>query len=319
MTAAVVLIGIAAAFGIGKLTGVSSPKGQGPQTQDIGGTSVPIKGPSDIAKAHEEPLGAVTAPSTASDQPERVAPSPEASGGAETVLLPGDVPLDMVWIPAGTFLMGYPDTEQDPGPVQAPQHQVTLSRGFWMGKYEFTQAQWLAVMGSNPSNFTGDLSRPVEQVSWNDIQGLLTTLNAQTGKTFRLPTEAEWEYACRAGTTTRFYWGDDAGYTEIGNYAWSGTNSDWKTHPVGQKMPNAWGLYDMSGNVCEWCQDWCGGYPSGPVTDPAGPSSSTSRVYRGGQWNNYPKDCDDCRSAYRCGSTPDARWRSSGFRVVRTS
>jgi len=224
--------------------------------------------------------------------------------------------IQFVWIPAGTFMMGRYAGEQDSNSDEDPQHQVTLTQGFWMGKYEVTQAQWQAVMGSNPSYFTGDMSRPVESISWDDItqpNGFLDKLNqANPGLTFRLPTEAEWEYACRAGTTTRFYWGDDPSYSQIGTYAWYYDNSGDTTHPVGQKTPNAWGLYDMSGNVWEWCQDWYGSYAAGAVSDPQGPSTGTFRVLRGGCWNYVVRFC---RSAPRLSYSPDSRSFVSGVRL----
>ncbi|MBI5091162.1 MAG: SUMF1/EgtB/PvdO family nonheme iron enzyme [Candidatus Hydrogenedentes bacterium] len=236
------------------------------------------------------------------------------AGTEQTVLLPGAVPLVMLWCPPGTFMMGRLPGEQDSFPTEDALHQVTLTQGFWVGKYEVTQAQWVAVTGSNPSHFTGD-NRPVEQVSWNGAQAFITALNAYTGKTFRLPSEAEWEYACRAGTTTRFYWGDDASYAQIGGYAWYSDNSGATTHDVGGKLPNAWGLYDMSGNVFEWCQDWWfGSYPSGAVIDPTGASSGSNRVVRGGSW--YFSN-GNARSASHRLSGPDATSDRVGFRLAK--
>jgi len=236
---------------------------------------------------------------------------PEAT--AETIMLPGNVPLEMVWIPAGTFLMGRYPGEQDSDPNEVPEHQVTLSQGFWMGKYEVTQAQWEAVMGSSPAYFSG-ANRPVEWVSWSEVQSFITALNGLTGETFRLPTEAEWEYACRGGTTTRFYWGDDPTYRQIGNYAWYGSNSGSQTQDVGAKLPNGFDLYDMSGSVWEWCQDWCGAYPSGSVTDPTGPASGPYRIGRGGSWTHNGRAC---RSAARYGHGPSSASNNLGFRLSR--
>ncbi len=208
--------------------------------------------------------------------------------------------IEFIWCSPGAFMMGSPSTETDRSPDEI-QHQVTLTRGFWMGKYEVTQAQWESVMGTNPSYFKGkDL--PVEQVSWDDVQAFLTKLNQQGKGAFRLPTEAEWEYACRAGTTTAFCFGDAP--AQLGDYAWYNQNSGGQTHPVGQKRPNAWGLYDMHGNVYEWCQDWFGDYPIGAVTDPPGSTSGSDRVNRGGGWNYSP---GGCRSAIRY-------WNSPGYR-----
>jgi eukaryotic-like serine/threonine-protein kinase len=172
----------------------------------------------------------------------------------------------MVWIPPGTFLIGSPEDEVDRSENEGPQTQVTLTQGFWMGKHEVTQGEYLAVVGSNPSYFNGvqgetdygtDLNRPVESVSWDDAVAYCAALTAReraAGRApmsyaYRLPTEAEWEYACRAGTTTRFSYGDDPGYTHLRDYAWYEGNSERQTHPVGQKLPNPWGLYDMHGNV----------------------------------------------------------------------
>jgi formylglycine-generating enzyme required for sulfatase activity len=225
--------------------------------------------------------------------------------------------------------MGSPDTEEDRGDDEGPQ-QVTLD-GFWVGEYQVTQEQWTAVMGSNPSYFQGGQNgipagtntdnSPVEQVSWNDCQTFITALNAhimttgQGAAMFRLPTEAEWEYACRAGTTTRFYWGNDLSYTAVGNYAWNYGNSGNQTRGVGLLLPNAWGLYDMSGNVYEWCQDWYGPYLGAAQTNPTGPASGSYRVLRGGSWSS---PVSYCRSAYRHFSIPDRTYYCFGFRVVRT-
>ena len=226
--------------------------------------------------------------------------------------LGGGVDLELVWIPPGEFMMGSPSDEWGRDSVEHPQHTVRITRGFWLGKYEVTQAQWQSVIGSNPSHFKGDGSLPVEQVSWDDCQEFLRKPNARVkGGRFRLPTEAEWEYACRAGTSTRFGFGDSDG--DLGDYAWYGDNSGSKTHRVGEKKPNAWGLHDMHGNVCEWCEDWYGDYPSGTVTDPTGPSSGSYRVNRGGSWINYPRYC---RSARRNRLTPEDRDGTLGFRVV---
>ena len=173
--------------------------------------------------------------------------------------------IEFVWIEPGTFLMGAAD-------LGFTEHEVTISRGFYLGKYEITQGQWESVMGSNPSYFGGS-NRPVEQVSWNDVQEFIGRLNEAAGEeVYRLPTEAEWEYACRAGTTTRWSFGDDEG--QLGEYAWyTGNNSPYGTKEVGTKRPNPWGLYDMHGNVWEWCQDWYGSYTSDSQIDPAGPAA----------------------------------------------
>ncbi len=192
-------------------------------------------------------------------------------------------------------------------------HETTLSNGFWLSRYEVTQARWKAVTGAEPSSADGD-TLPVEQVSWEDAQDFLILLNAaSSGATYRLPTEAEWEYACRAGSTTRFPWGNDPMETEIDENAWYSANAN-ETHPVGRKRPNAWGLYDMNGNVSEWCQDWYGAYPSGPVTDPVGSIAGTYRVIRGGDWGEAAVYC---RSAARNNQSPSQKNGFLGLRLLR--
>jgi formylglycine-generating enzyme required for sulfatase activity len=217
--------------------------------------------------------------------------------------------MTFVKIPAGTFMMGSPDSEPGRNLDEGPQHQVTISKAFELQTTEVTQSQWQAVMGSNPSYFKGpDL--PVEQVSWDDAQAFIAKLNAKNdGYRYRLPTEAEWEYAARAGTT-----GPYAG--DLGAMAWYAPNSGGTTHPVGTKTPNAWGLYDMHGNVMEWVQDWYDGYSSSAVTDPVGPSSGSARVLRGGGW---AYESQNCRSADRDSSSPDYRGGPLGLRLLRTS
>jgi len=175
-----------------------------------------------------------------------------------------------------------------------------------MGKYPVTQAQWEAAMGNNPSHFKGP-DRPVECVSWNEAQEFLKKLSAKGEGRFRLPTEAEWEYAARAGSRE-----DRCGPVE--EISWYDGNSDWQTHPVGQKLPNAWGLHDMLGNVWEWCQDWFGEYPKGPVTDPKGPNSGEYRELRGGSWGGDP---GVLRASGRCGGGPGDGGNILGFRCVR--
>lgn len=198
----------------------------------------------------------------------------------------------------------------------APPHSVTVSKAFYIGTTEVTQGQWYAVSGINPSHFSscGDTC-PVEMVSWNDIQTFLTTLNAKGEGLYRLPTEAEWEYAARAGTTGPY------SYDESNRrlYAWYGganadSNSSYSTHPVATKLPNPWGLYDMHGNVSEWVQDWEGPYTSSPVIDPRGAEEGTKRVNRGGSWNSRD---DYLRVAMRSSGIPESRSKSHGFRLVR--
>jgi formylglycine-generating enzyme required for sulfatase activity len=252
-----------------------------------------------------------------------------------TILIPdskgGNVPIELNAIPAGTFWMGSSDVA-DSG--AQPVHQVTLSQNFFISTDLVTQGQWLAVMKNNPSFFTAangyasaGLKNPVEKVSWDDIAtttgttytcfldalNTATTTQLPAGWSFRLPTEAEWEYACRAGTTTAYYWGDDATGTQIGSYAWYTVNSGGMTQPVGNLLPNAWGLYDMSGNVWEWCQDRFSVYSSNSETDPVGPATGSYRLNRGGYWGWYS---NYCRSAFRSNNAQTSRVNSIGFRVV---
>src|SRR5215470_8127223 len=186
----------------------------------------------------------------------------EAQSAPEKTLT-NRIGMEFVLIPAGTFKMGSNTGDPDERPV----HQVTISKAFYMGKYEVTQDQWQAVMGTNPSALPGDANRPVEQVAWNEAQAFISKLNAmEGGQLYRLPTEAEWEYAARAGSPSVYSFGNDP--KQLGEYAWYRGNAEHRTHPVGQKKPNAWGLHDMLGNVWEWVQDWEGKYASEAVTDP---------------------------------------------------
>ncbi len=213
-------------------------------------------------------------------------------------------------VPAGTFTMGSPSNEENRSSDET-QHSVTISKPFYCGKFEVTQAQWKQVMGTSLSNFQGS-ENPVEQVSWDECQTFLQKLCELEGVpqgTYRLLTEAQWEYACRAGTAGK-YAGD------LNSMAWYRSNSERKTHPVGTKQANAWGMYDMHGNVWEWCNDWFGDYPSGSVTDPTGVSSASNRVYRGGSWDD---DARYCRSANRSRRAPGHRSYYLGFRLMRTA
>jgi formylglycine-generating enzyme required for sulfatase activity/tetratricopeptide (TPR) repeat protein len=212
------------------------------------------------------------------------------------------VAFDFCLIPSGSFAMG----DKSNGPI----HRVTISSDFYLGKYPVTQAQWHAIMGSNPSKFIGaDL--PVEQVSWEDCQEFIMRLNATTKDSYRLPTEAEWEYACRAGSTGKYCFGDSEAL--LGDYAWYSANSDSQTHPVGKKKPNCWGLHDMHGNVWEWCNDWYGDYTAAALTDPCGAATGIDRVPRGGGWYD---EAADATSAGRGGGVPDGRFTHLGFRLV---
>ncbi len=230
----------------------------------------------------------------------------------ETRQLPTNVTIEFVQIPAGEFRMG--STDLGAYKEEQPVHKVIISQPFYLGKTEVTQEQWRAVMGNNPSLFKGD-DRPVEQVSWDDVQEFIRRLNDKEGKAvYRLPTEAEWEYAARAGSTTAFSFGDDS--SQLGEYAWYSENSGRETHPVGSRKANVWGLYDMHGNVWEWVQDWYGQYTPETITDPSGPESGSVRVCRGGGWVS---DARLCRSASRNSGTPDLRGSNLGFRLLRTA
>jgi formylglycine-generating enzyme required for sulfatase activity len=230
-------------------------------------------------------------------------------GKTEVIDLGNDVKLEMVLVPAGKFMMGSPESEKDRLKDET-QHEVTLTKPFYMGKYEVTQEQWEAVMGKNPSRTKG-AKLPVTKVSWEDCQEFIKKLNKKTDGGYRLPTEAEWEYACRAGTTTAYSFGDkitpkDANYDD---------SKIRKPVAVGSYKPNAFGLYDMHGNVWEWCEDWYGDYPAGAVTDPKGPAKGEKRVLRGGSFVSYESEA---RSSNRGSDTPTNRGDSGGFRVART-
>ncbi len=250
-----------------------------------------------------------------------------ASGSAKlSFSLNGGLMLEMVAIPPGTFTMGSPETEQGRDSWESPSHPVTFAQAFHIGEKEVTQGQWLAVMGSNPSLGPSGPTYPVDNVSYDDItspiSGFLARLNGMTaavrppGAAFRLPTEAEWEYAARATSTSRYFWGNDPSAAIFPSYGWFGWNSGNLLHPSGEKLPNAWGLYDVSGNVMEWCHDFYGIYPSAAQTDPVGPSSGTERVLRGGAAADHP---DHCRSARRVNALPTLRGAHMGFRVVLAS
>ncbi len=216
--------------------------------------------------------------------------------------------IEMVLVKGGTFQMGSNDGDSNEKPI----HEVSVD-DFYLSKYEVTQKQWVAIMGNNPSYFKGD-NLPVESVSWNDVQQFIRKLNTKTGVSFRLPTEAEWEYAARGGNKSKGY--KYSGSDNVGSVAWYSGNSNNKTHPVGTKQPNELGLYDMSGNVWEWCADWYGGdyYSKSPYENPTGPATGASRVNRGGSWND---GAGGVRCANRNDSDPDSSDNDLGFRRCR--
>jgi len=228
--------------------------------------------------------------------------------------------IEFAYCPPGYFFMGCKPDESGCSLEEQPQHQVTFAQGFYISKHEITQVQWWAVMGTRPSRHRGILlfktaDQPVDSVTWSDTQNFLAALNAaRPGTQYRLPSEAEWEYACRAGTTTRYYWGDDPDNLLMPAYAWVPANSDKKTHPAGQLEPNAWGICDMSGNVWEWVQDyWHSSYDSAPLDGSARETpASDLRVVRGGSYTNNL----GCRCAFHGGYAPEIRNRDYGFRIV---
>jgi len=231
--------------------------------------------------------------------------------------------IEFVWIPAGSFEMGSIKTADELSALygdsatlflpEHPQHHVAITNGFWLGKYEVTQAQWAALMESNPSFDVGD-TLPVERVSWCDCQEFIHLLNETGEGRFRLPTEAEWEYACRAGSTSEFYYGNDV--VSFGQYGWSLENALGGTQAVGGRLPNAWNLFDMMGNVDEWCLDWYSDsyYAESPSADPVGPDSGEQRVHRGGNYDSTP---GLCRPAYRASAAQDSSGPVTGLRIIR--
>ncbi|MGD2009870.1 MAG: formylglycine-generating enzyme family protein [Desulfobacterales bacterium] len=222
--------------------------------------------------------------------------------------------MEFVLVPSGSFRMGGDKILEQAEDHETPRHIVKFSKTFFIGKYEVTQAQWSAIMDNNPSEFKDD-RRPVERVSWNDVQAFIHKLNniEETNK-YRLPTEAEWEYAARADSESSYTFGSDTNI--LSQYAWYRNNSGGETHPVGQLNPNAWGLYDMHGNVHEWCQDWFDRkyYSQSPSNAPSGPLTGLAKALRGGDWGS-----EDwyCRCASRSLSSPDRRSDRLGFRLIR--
>ena len=231
-------------------------------------------------------------------------PKPKVAYKNKTFTVNG-VSFNMVYVAGGTFQMGSNVGDYDEKPV----HSVTLS-DYYIGQTEVTQELWQAVMGSNPSDFKG-AKNPVNNVSWNDCQEFIIKLNRLTGGRFRLPTEAEWEYAARGGNKSRGYIFSGSDY--LGSVAWYEDNSGDEVHPIGSKSANELGLYDMSGNVFEWCSDWYGSYPSSPQTNPTGASSGSGRVLRGG---GYCFKESNCRTAFRSSIVPASRFYSFGFRLA---
>ena len=251
------------------------------------------------------------APGPASQAQSAPAVNPLPSNPQQGTAWENSIGMKLVWIPPGAFEMGSDHGESNEKPI----HTVKISKGYYMGIYEVTQEQYQKVMGTNPSEFKGDDNLPVETVSWNDAVKFCENFSQKEGKTYRLPTEAEWEYACRAGTTSEYSFGDSE--SQLVDYAWYNQNSGTSSHPVGTLKPNAWGLYDMHGNLWEWCQDWYAEdwYSKGPPENPLNESygDKANRVLRGGSWINF---ASTCRAATRSYLRPDGRSIYYGFRVV---
>lgn len=234
--------------------------------------------------------------------------------GQQPKEITNSIGMKLVLIPAGSFTMGSPEEDVGEIPFNTP-HKVTISKSYHLGSYEVTQHEYEKVIGANPSHFKG-AKNPVDTVNWEDAVSFCKRLSEMpnekaAGRSYRLPTEAEWEYACRAGSTTSYSSGDTE--ESLGGYAWFKENTGNKTHPVGEKKPNRWGLYDMHGNVSEWCQDWFARYPPSAVTDPRGPNRGTVRMLRGGGWDS---DAAFCRTAFRNSGFPTFRTFNIGFRVA---
>ncbi len=264
-----------------------------------------------------QPLKSTPSPTATIIQTQKVtpaaSPTPIITQSADQKNVTDSIGMEFVLIPAGEFDMGSPANEAGRYDNEGPVHHVKLASAFYMGKYEVTQKQWRDVMGTSPSYFKGD-NLPVEQVSWNDVQDFIKKLNEKEGANkYRLPTEAEWEYAARAGTTTRYSFGDDE--SKLGDYAWYRENSGGKTHEVGQKKPNPWGLYDIHGNVREWVQDkYHHDYNGAPTDGNAWEGDGSVRVGRGGSWGSF---AGNCLSANRRLDDPGNRYRVLGFRLLR--
>lgn len=269
-----------------------------------------------VASSGEVPGTAQESHATRKEPATKLPPAP--SGSLPT--MENSIKMRLVQIPAGEFLMGSPDSDSEASSDEKPQHRVRITRPFHLGAFEVAQSQYQQVMGSNPSNFKDESGlSPVEIVSWTDVEEFCGKLSGlpqekQAGRQYRLPTEAEWEYACRAGSTSRY--GFDESRDSLGSYAWFSENSGSKTHPVGQKKPNAWGLHDMHGKVYEWCSDWYGTYDASGVDDPRGPTAGSYRVLRGGGWFIV---AGVCRPACRAGFMPVSRSPSVGFCVAFSS
>ena len=271
-------------------------------------TAIPQQAQPQQPVAQPHPVSSMASSSTSGASSNMVGSS--TSGSVITIPVKDGISIEMVKVEAGSFNMGATPEMQNPDEDEKPVHRVTLTNNYYIGKYEVTQALWKTVMGNKSSRFKGD-NLPVEKVSWNNCQKFISKLNKLTGKSFCLPTEAEWEFAARGGKKSRGY--QYSGSNTLGDVAWYEGNSGSKTHAVGTKQPNELGIYDMTGNVYEWCQDWYGSYSSSPQTNPIGAVSGSCRVYRGGCWVSSARNC---RTSYRGRRTPDFRYGFLGLRLV---
>ena len=277
-------------------------------TNQISQTTHPQQSQTQRPVSQTQPVSSTASLSTSSTSLNAVGSS--TSGSVITIPVKNGISIEMVKVEAGSFNMGATPEMENPYDSEKPVHRVTLTNNYYIGKYEVTQALWQAVMGSNPSYFKGD-DLPVEQVSWNDCQDFISKLNAMTGKRFRLPSEAEWEYAARGGKKSRGY--QYSGSNTLGDVAWYYGNSGPKTHAVGTKQPNELGIYDMTGNVSEWCQDRYGDYSGVPQTNPTGSVDGKFRVNRGGSWMFFARFC---RSSFHSSNSSDDREEYLGLRLV---
>jgi formylglycine-generating enzyme required for sulfatase activity len=344
---AVVITGLAAVLVIPRFSQSPTPRPSNPDPPTTASTKPSESAatprpavPPEPPKAIPSDLGPIAAltpvpEGTPKERTSRLAPvEPSPAPFEPSREITNTLGMKLVLIRAGEFLMGSPDSDKDADADEKPQHTVGITRPFYLGIHEVTQGQYRAVTGEAPSHFKGSEDLPVETVSWLDainycnalsrkeglppfyrVQGETVEVPDWNGPGYRLPTETEWEYACRAGGTTRYSFGDDP--ARLGAFAWYDGNSGGQTHPVGQKRRNAWGLYDMHGNVWEWCWDeYEADYYSKkpPAADPLGPSQAATRVYRGGGWGINPQFC---RSALRFGFAPGSRYGNLGFRVAR--
>ncbi len=282
------------------------------ETTGVGASSTAVSQQTSVSQSsRQNQLSSVSSPSS-SNNSFSSSSSFSVASGSNTISIPvkNGISIEMVKVEAGTFMMGATSEMENSEVYEKPVHQVTLTNDYYIGKYEVTQALWQAVLGSNPSNFKGD-NLPIERVTWNDCQEFISKLNSLTGRKFRLPTEAEWEYAARGGKKSRGF--QYSGSSNISDVAWYNGNSGSKTHPVGTKQANELGIYDMTGNVVEWCQDWYGYYSSSSQMNPIGATSESYRVDRGGNWYD---NAWCCRSSYRSCHAPDDRYSGLGLRLA---